>query len=173
MSCSPPTSSPREYKMPAFRPVDYGDYKVSMKPSGIRQWFHNIPYLYGTNINFIMTISVENKRKRMPRLEYEWALWRWDGNSKHRVNSGNGATDIPRSNKISVPMSIGYLSLTGHYILDIQVAENLQNISRFEIIANFTLIDRDILTANLGIALLSGLIGAIIVTLIALATKGG
>jgi len=151
--------------MAVFR--SYEKPKVLLRPVGIRRcklvsWY--LPYLYGSDVEF--EAIVKSNSKRNETLKYEWILRRWDGQQRFDVNSGNGG--LPSTEK-SKRINVGYLSVTGHHVLDMKWGKDLSTIQNYTIMANFTLMDRDVYTVNWIYNLSSGIIGAIIGALIALA----
>jgi len=144
--------------MPSFRTYDRSGFKVDLSPSGLRrfkllEWL--FPYLYGSIVEF--KCKIEPKQKG--NLPFDWILWRWDGIQKHEVGKGKG--ELPMGNKM-MKLNIGYLSVTGHHILDMRWGETVGSAEPYDIVANFTLMDRDIHTQKLVFIISSGFAGAII-----------
>jgi len=155
--------------MPSFKPYKHGiGFEVAISPKGVRRWKPIqwlTPYLYGSDVEFVVTPHP----KQHCDLDYEWVLWRWDGANKHHVNKGKGRLRQENSSK---EIYVGYLSLTGHYILDMRWGTDIENNKDYQLMVNFTVMDRDIHRMNLAFTLSSGTIGAILGALIAIALRG-
>lgn len=157
--------------MPVFRSYKYETrdigFEISMRPVGIRRckfvrWY--LPYLYGSDVEFEAVLKTNAKHREA--LQYDWTLFRWDGIRTNKVTSGDGEmSPTEKSRRINV----GYLSVTGHHILEMRWGTDISAVEEPRSMVNFTLMDRDVYTVNWVYNLSSGIIGAIIGALIALA----
>jgi len=156
--------------MAVFRKYNFGRKVIDssgviiLNSTGIRRykffrWF--LPYLYGSDVEFIMKTKTSVKDK----IPYEWIIYRWDGHAKYEVDKGSGIYDpLIKYEKIYV----GYLSPSGHYILDLRCGNDIANNETYTLMVNFTLMDRDIFTVNWMHNLTSGIFGAVIGAIIAI-----
>lgn len=151
--------------MPVFRKHTWSNWIISIRPSGIRRLVRFLPYLYGSYISLIMRINKRTKVQGTVEMKYSWHLWRWDVNTKELVRSGGGGFRILPKGKIKEKLDMGYLSIPGQYILEMGFQETIdgkENSGRFEEVATFTILDRDLFSAQWLSIIAGGAIGAVI-----------
>jgi hypothetical protein len=162
----------RRRAMPVFRRYEWGNYAVSIYPvDRIRRFVRFFPYLYGSNISFLMKINRQAKVQGISKTKYEWQLWWWDVNSKSPAGNGAGEFQIPPKGKIKKKLDAGYFSVPGQYILEMRILETIdgkENFGDFEEVATFTIMDRDLFSAQWFVGIVGGLIGAGVALLVRL-----
>ena len=157
-----------DMKMAVFRKHEDPEVKIT----GVGFWRRfpiigwRIPYVYGSDIVF--RVTPKQKPTGDKPLLFTWVLSRWDGQNQFIVNQDGGEFDKGKNSK---KIDVGYLSITGHHILDMRWGEDISN-KKNQIMVNFTLLDRDTYAVNWIFNLTSGILGAIIGAVIALAVTG-
>ena len=148
--------------MPVFRKYEWNNYIVSIYPSNkIRRFVRFFPYLYGSYISFIIRINRRTEVKGTSKTKYEWRFWRWDVNEKEPVGNGAGEFQMPPKGKIKKEL------VSGQYFLDMRIIETIdgkKNFGDFEEVATFTILDRDLFSAQWLAVISGGVIGAVIGT---------
>ncbi len=155
--------------MPVFRRYEWSNYTVSIYPADkIRHFVRFFPYLYGSYISFIMRINRRTKSQGISEIKYEWLFWRWDVNEKEPVGNGSGEFQIPPKGKIKKKLDIDYISVPGQYILEMRIRETIDGevkfFGDFKEVATFTILDRDLFSAQWLCVVIGGVIGAVIGT---------
>lgn len=162
--------------MPVFRRYEWSNYTASIYPAGkIRRFVRFFPYLNGSYISFIVRIQKRIKAQGMINSKYEWQLWRWDVNAKDSVENGGEEFQIPRRGKVKKKLDIAYLFIPGQYILGMRILESIdgkENFGSFEEVATFTILDRDLFSAQWLVGIIGGVIGAGLTALVFL-LRGG
>jgi len=144
--------------MPVFRKYEGSNWTIRIYPyDKIRRLVRFPPYLYGSYVSFMMGIKGWT--------QYTWQLFRWDVNSKEFARSGSGEFRVLPKGKVKKRLDVGYLSIPGQYILEMGFQETIdgkENSGRFEEVATFTVLDRDLFSAQWLSIIIGGAIGAVI-----------
>lgn len=161
--------------MPIYHDFIWEDFKVSVRPTGIRRVLHvvpwrpfNIPYFTGSNVNLVLTIEVGSGEVR--EFAYHWQCF-------HESSDGI-ATSIERGdesflnnpqNAITRDVRIPYLSSFGHYVVELQLVYPVRILQQTESkkvrIVDFYAQERDAFTIRVFLVLLpliAGVIGWVI-----------
>jgi hypothetical protein len=144
--------------LPKFRRYNSSNYSISIKPVGFRRgWpFHIFPYPYGSDVEFDVVIK-NNVNKAIP---YEWRLSRWDGQRGYYESKDNYGELCP--NEKHKVIYVGNLFKPGQYSLQMRWGMDIASKGSWELMAAFTIIDRDILALNWALALIGVIIGGIV-----------
>ena len=152
--------------MPVFREYEGSNWTVRIYPyNKVRRLAKSFPYFYGSYVSFMMRIKGQRRGKGISATKYEWQLWRWDVNTKERVKNGHGEFPRPPKGKIKKKLDMGYISIPGQYILDMRFQETTdgkEGVCSFEQAATFTVLDRDLFSAQWLSIIIGGAIGAVI-----------
>ena len=152
--------------MPVFRKYEGSNWTIRIYPHNkIRRLVRFLPYLYGSHVSVMMVIKGRTQWKGISETQYNWQLFRWDVNSKEFARSGSGEFQILPKGKVKKRLDIDYLSIPGQYILEMGFQETIdgkENSGRFEEVATFTILDRDLFSAQWLSIIAGGAIGAVI-----------
>jgi len=140
--------------MPVYQPNIWGDYKARVKPVGLRRFISSIPYLYGTQLKYYLTIN--NYSLEKVELHYNWVLRRLIDQHSIIVVQDRGNISVPAKGKNKQFLDVGYLTYTGDYIFDMRFAGQKQD----QIMARFTLLDRDVYMVRWYLVLVGAVCGA-------------
>jgi hypothetical protein len=147
--------------MPAYHDNEWGDYKASVRRTGIRKLIHWYPYFNVSRIGLILKVTQKINSRYF---SYEWLLLRWDGKQQHHVRQGGDKDCItspeqPIIGKIELPR----LVIPGQHILKLAMSSK-QRDATFDqqVMANFNILERDSLIIKLIFAILAIIASALI-----------
>lgn len=149
--------------MPVYHDFIWKDYEVSVRPTGWRRAFPCVPYLNGTNINLATTVNNQTNKKR--KFLYTWVLYRWDGKNQIQQKADDKWFDSNPKSKIRDKLDIPYLSIPDHYYIHASLYDKQSDSrSSWQVVANFTLLPRDMFVLRVGIGTLLTILGAYLAT---------
>jgi hypothetical protein len=150
--------------MPVFRTYNRTNYSTSIRPVGVRRcWPLGLfPYWYGSDVKF----EVGVKSRTTKALPYQWRLSMLSGQGAHWVSQNNNG--VLRPNEKYKVIYVGNLFRPGQYSLQMRWGDDIANEKNWELMAAFTIIDRDIQALNWALALIGIIVGAIVGALVTL-----
>jgi hypothetical protein len=142
--------------MPKCHNFEWDDYAVRISPIGWRNVIRFLPYLSGSDVDF--KISMRTKSKAERDFIYTRAVRRFDGHGM--------ASDVcPTYDYRNKPTRIledrfhDYLVTTGEYSIEVIMEEGTK-CSRWQVVANFSVLERDKYVPYIIFSLISLFIGA-------------
>lgn len=127
--------------MPKYKTIIWDDYRISLKPRGLRHIFGWLPYLSGSDVRLTLCVRTKSKQKRDFTCELKCV--RFDGNQNNFIESLSGSWIPDKTPTAKYTEEIReYLVTYGEYIFDIRIIESPQ-ISKWFTIDNFSILERD------------------------------
>jgi hypothetical protein len=145
--------------MPKCNTLYWENFKLRIRPLGWRNILRFWPYLSGSKIEFKISISTKNKIK--DTFHYFRDVSRWDG-QKEIVNVCE-----PYQHEHKVPETdyseifTENLTIPGQYIIRAHLHHAIES-SKRQVIANFTVFERDQYTTKWIIPIVTAVIGIIL-----------
>jgi hypothetical protein len=161
--------------MPNYSDFTWEDFKVSVKPGGIRGIIHqlmgrkigfNIPYSTGSDV--ILSLGIETISGNEREFAYNWTcLHEGADDVAQRIKSETASFLGNPQKKVAAVVMVSRLRYQGYYDIQISITYPIKNgnDSPSISIANFYTTDRDAFTLKLLFAIvgiLAGLFGALI-----------
>ena len=148
--------------MPKYNSFEWEDYRVSIRPLGLRNVFRFLPYLSGSYIDFRLCVKTKSEVDR--DLFFTFLCERFDGQKMNKIDALTNDYRNKPTNQLKWRLR-NYLVTTGEYILKASVGEKDKS-SGFEVIANFSILERDKVVPYILFSLISLAVGAGLVKLI-------
>ncbi|MFC1907330.1 hypothetical protein ACFLW8_04525 [Chloroflexota bacterium] len=148
--------------MPKYNNFEWHNYRVRIKPQGWRNIARLFPYLSGSYVN--LQISAETKDKKDRDFIFTCVFNRFDGQVEHR----NVCEPFDYRNQPTHSIKHRfheYLVTTGEYIIKASISDG-KNRSKWKVIANFSVLERDKIVPYIFLTLISLFIGAVLALLV-------
>jgi len=152
--------------MPSYHRYKVGDgkYKVAINPTGIRKCLRFLPYYNGSDVN--LAVFAKNLSQQARQLSYHYILYRCDEQEKKLVDTKDGIFDLEPKWKNERKIS-KHLIIPGEYYATLDLSESTGSFVQGQHMVSFTLLSKDIWTANLIMVIISVIIGVVIGWLLA------
>jgi len=142
--------------MPKCHNFDWDDYVVKIRPIGWRSIIRFWPYLSGSDVNFKINLRTRSNTER--DFIYNRLVHRFDGQNMIQ----NVCPPYDYRNKPTRELEDrfhDYLVTTGEYSIQVQIGEGAKH-SKCEVMANFSILERDKIVPYVVFSLVSLFIGA-------------
>ena len=152
--------------MPKYKDFTWEDYQISLKPKGLRgiRIFHWIPYLSGSDISLVLSVKTKFKQKRI--FKCQTRCNRYDGQNLNYIDSLSQDWSPDNTPTAIYKEEIKkYLVVTGEYQFMVSISDGGKS-STWEMVANFTLFERDKIVINFLFPVFTLILGAFLSWLI-------
>ena len=145
--------------MPVYRNFEWQDFKILIKPCGIRRVLPFLPYFTGSDIN--LSLSFETISGNQLEFAYYWKCFHAEANDNAQVIETGHATFLGNPQKKSTTIAkIGRLNYKGLYEIHVDISYPIENSnhSPSTCVVSFYACDRDAFTIKCLFALV-GVVG--------------